>query len=83
MRYAGIPPLDSDFVLLCMRCGKKCKATNHERVGWYVGYVVPRDTSDARIGQCPVCQTHTMRVIEAPEEMEPPKPQGFDQIPTT
>jgi hypothetical protein len=52
--------------------------------GWRMGHIVPHDPSEPRVGECPNCNRHLMRVVYAPPAPQPgPGPEGFWKIPTS
>lgn len=50
--------------------------------GWEVGMIVPEDSSHPDVGRCPMCKRHIMRVTKGPEKPPPPKPKGWNRVPT-
>ena len=49
--------------------------------GWQLGDVIPYDASHPDVARCPRCKRHNMKVVAAPEPLQPDPPKGFTEIP--
>jgi hypothetical protein len=86
-RRAFTGPLDVEYRTACQSPGCPGKGTEW-RVGgetlfWRVGYIIPMDPTEPKIGWCPFCKRHNMMVVRAPDLPDPEEPKGFWRLPTT